>query len=144
QTLRFHAARGFSRATLTGAEVRLGHGLAGRVGLSREAELINGADELTRTFTHAAALEGEGFHACLTGPLIAKGELLGVIQLFHRSPLDPDNDWLDFAKTLATQAAIALDNATMFQSLQRSNTDLRLAYDTTIEGWGRALDLKDE
>ena len=32
----------------------------------------------------------------------------------------------------------------MFNDLQRSNIELSLAYDTTIEGWSRALDLRDK
>src|SRR5690606_14620254 len=50
----------------------------------------------------------------------------------------------DFLAVLAVQAAIALSNAKLFDDLERSNIELRLAYDTTIEGWSRALDLKDE
>src|SRR5690606_38764177 len=46
--------------------------------------------------------------------------------------------------SLAIQTAIAIQSATLFQGLQRSNVELRLAYDTTIEGWANALDLKDE
>jgi putative nucleotidyltransferase with HDIG domain len=41
------------------------------------------------------------------------------------------------------QAAIAIDNASLFEGLQKSNLDLALAYDATIEGWSRALDLRD-
>jgi putative nucleotidyltransferase with HDIG domain len=32
----------------------------------------------------------------------------------------------------------------MFNSLQRSNVELMLAYDTTLEGWSKALDLRDK
>ncbi len=32
----------------------------------------------------------------------------------------------------------------MFNGLQRANMDLLLAYDTTIEGWSHALDLRDK
>ena len=46
--------------------------------------------------------------------------------------------------TLAAQAAIAMDNAQLFESLKRSNIDLASAYDATIEGWSRALDLRDK
>ena len=46
--------------------------------------------------------------------------------------------------TLAAQAAIAMDNAHLFNSLKRSNNDLTSAYDATIEGWSRALDLRDK
>ena len=55
----------------------------------------------------------------------------------------PDEEWLDFLETLAGQAAIAIDNASLFEDLQRSNHDLILAYDETIEGWSHALDLRD-
>ena len=41
------------------------------------------------------------------------------------------------------KAAIAIDNATLLSNLQSSNLQLALAYDATIEGWSRALDLRD-
>jgi len=66
-----------------------------------------------------------------------------VLEVFHRSPLHPDDEWINFFEMLARQAAIAIDNASLFAELQRSNTDLILAYDATIEGWSRALDLRD-
>lgn len=47
-----------------------------------------------------------------------------MLEIYHRSPLQPDPDWLDFLETLAGQAAIAIDNAQLFDSLQRSNADL--------------------
>ena len=53
-------------------------------------------------------------------------------------------DRLNFLETLAGQAAIALDDALLFQNLQRSNIELRMAYEKTIEGWSRALDLRDK
>ncbi|MGD0003122.1 MAG: HD-GYP domain-containing protein [Anaerolineaceae bacterium] len=37
-----------------------------------------------------------------------------------------------------------MDNHNLFENLQRSNVQLTLAYDATIEGWSRALDLRDE
>jgi putative nucleotidyltransferase with HDIG domain len=46
--------------------------------------------------------------------------------------------------TLAGQAAIAIDSAIMFKDVQWSNAELRMAYDKTIEGWSRALDLRDK
>ena len=45
---------------------------------------------------------------------------------------------------MAGQAAVAIDSARLFDGLQRSNADLVLAYDATIEGWSRALDLRDK
>jgi putative nucleotidyltransferase with HDIG domain len=50
---------------------------------------------------------------------------------------------MNFLEALSRQAAIAIDNAALFNSLQRSNIELTLAYDATIEGWSRAIDLRE-
>ncbi|MDE3091491.1 MAG: HD-GYP domain-containing protein, partial [Chloroflexota bacterium] len=97
-----------------------------------------------KEFPPTAWLTDEGFVAYYGVPLIAKGRVKGVLELFHRSTLAPDEEWLAFLEALAEQAAIAIDNAALFNDLQRSNTDLTLAYDATIEGWSRALDLRDK
>jgi HD-GYP domain-containing protein (c-di-GMP phosphodiesterase class II) len=76
-------------------------------------------------------------------PLIAKGMLIGVLEILHRSALDPDDEWVDFLQVLAEQAAIAMDNIDLFDNLQSSNMNLLMAYDATIEGWARALELRD-
>ena len=66
-----------------------------------------------------------------------------MLELMHRSPLVLDRERQDFLEAMASQAAIAIDNAVLFDDLQRSNTELMLAYDATLEGWARALDLRD-
>ena len=86
----------------------------------------------------------EGFIAYGAVPLIAKGEIKGVLELFHRDSLAPDDDWLDFLETVAGQVAVAIDNATLFENLQRSNRNLIDTYDATIESWARLLDLRDQ
>ena len=50
---------------------------------------------------------------------------------------------MEFLHTLAGQAAIAIDSSQLFENLQRSNQELIQAYDTTLEGWARALELRD-
>ena len=46
--------------------------------------------------------------------------------------------------TLANQVSEAIKNTQLFDELQRSNLELTLAYDATIEGWSRAMDLRDK
>jgi putative nucleotidyltransferase with HDIG domain len=58
--------------------------------------------------------------------------------------LQPYQEWLDFLHTLVGQAAIAIDNITLFEDLQATNQELSQAYDATIEGWSRAMDLRDK
>ncbi len=67
----------------------------------------------------------------------------GVLELFHRKAITQDAEWIDYFETLATQAAIAIENASLFENLQQSNADLLQAFDATIEGWSHALDLRD-
>jgi HD-GYP domain-containing protein (c-di-GMP phosphodiesterase class II) len=88
-------------------------------------------------------LTREGFVSYVGVPLIVKGQIKGVFEIFHRSPLTPNDSWMQFLQTLASQAAIAIDNSQLFDNLQRSNQELTQAYDTTLEGWARALELRD-
>ena len=85
----------------------------------------------------------EGFRSYHAVPLIAKGRIKGVLEVFHRRPLQVDREWTEFLRTLGTQAAIAMDNAELVENLRRTNLMLDQAYNTTLEGWVRALDLRD-
>src|SRR5438876_1141332 len=75
---------------------------------------------------------------------VAKGQVEGVLEVFHRGPFEATTDWLDFLVALAGQAAIAVDNVTLFADVQTANMELKAAYDNTLEGWVRALDLRDK
>ena len=70
-------------------------------------------------------------------------KILKNVEIFHRTPFKADKSWLSFLETLAGQAAIAIDNTTMFDDMQRSNSELLQAYDATLEGWVSALDMRD-
>lgn len=84
----------------------------------------------------------ENFRSVHATPLRVKGRLCGILEVFHRHPVTPDKDWVEYLETLGGQAALAFDNITLHNTLQRSNMELRFAYDATIEGWARALDLR--
>ena len=123
--------------------MRLGEGIAGAAALERRSISIPNLATAERTFLRAPLLEGEGFVAYYAVPLTAKGRVQGVLEILHRAALALDEEQFAFLEALASQAAIAIDNATLFDSLQRSNIELTLAYDATLEGWARALDLRD-
>jgi PAS domain S-box-containing protein/putative nucleotidyltransferase with HDIG domain len=84
-----------------------------------------------------------GFKSCYVAPLAVKGQAVGVLEVFALSPLKADREWMNFLETLAGQAAMAVDNRRLFESIRQSNSDLGEAYDTTLEGWSRALELRD-
>jgi len=94
-------------------------------------------------FSRQHLLASEGFASYYAVPLIAKGEVKGVLDVFHRQTLRPTHEWLEFVQTLAGQAAVAIENAGLFNTLQRANMDLSLAYEEAIEGWAQALDVRE-
>jgi response regulator RpfG family c-di-GMP phosphodiesterase len=142
QVLSHAAGCGFRTAGSSRAQLGLGEGLAGRAALERR--LVHAADLPSAGAGHPTRpLEGEGFVAHYAAPLVTKGQVKGVLEVFHRTDLEPDEEWLDLLEALAGQAAIAVENAGLFEDLQRANVELTLAYDATIEGWARALDLRD-
>ena len=144
QTLDYFTRRGFQTNALKHTLLRLGEGYAGRAALERRLIHIPDLRVISTDSLPSPLISDEGFVAYYGIPLIAKGQVEGVLEVFHRAPLDRDSAWLDFLNTLAGQAAIAIDNAQLFGDLQRSNLDLTLAYDATVEGWSRALDLRDQ
>ncbi|MBV6395541.1 MAG: hypothetical protein HFACDABA_01117 [Anaerolineales bacterium] len=143
QMLEYCIGRGFDTKFAARTRLRLGEGYAGVAALERRPIF---APDLSVTGSATGRHElstSEFFRAYYVVPLIAKGHVKGVLEIFHRSPLQPEPDWVNFLEALAGQAAIAIENAELFETIQRSNTELIMAYDATIEGWSRALDLRD-
>lgn len=142
--LEFAAGKGFHSNILQYTRLKLGEGCAGRVALEREILHIPDLRQDRMEFDRSPLFVQENFVTYWGVPLMAKGRVLGVLEMFHRSPLKPDRDLQNFLIMVAGQAAIAIDSSMMFSELQRSNVELSLAYDATIEGLSRALDLRDK
>jgi PAS domain S-box-containing protein len=142
--LNYAAGRGFFVEDIIHTTVEPESAFAGKA--ARERHLVHVVDlrEYKSEDKQFDNLIAEKFVSYYGVPLISKGALKGVLEIFHRSMLRPDPDWLEFLEALAAQAAIAIDNAQLFTGMQRTNAELAQAYDATIEGWSRALDLRDE
>jgi PAS domain S-box-containing protein/putative nucleotidyltransferase with HDIG domain len=140
--LEYAAGKGFRTKQINSARLRLGDELPGQAALDRRVLHIpnlSQCDNLSRKY-----LLDEGFVSYQAAPLIAKGQLQGVLETFNRKPTAVGEEETGFLETLAIQAAIAIDNSQLFSDLQRSNFELEMAYDATIEGWSRALELRDQ
>jgi PAS domain S-box-containing protein/putative nucleotidyltransferase with HDIG domain len=92
----------------------------------------------------ALLVKSEGFTQLLMVPLVSRGRVQGVLEVFGRAHMDSSPEWREALETLAGQAALAIDNAALMKDLQRSHSELASAYDATIEGWARVLDLRDK
>jgi len=128
---------------VAGSKAGLGEDLASHAAATRQMIDIPDLAKVEVLPTFRDMIEREGFTSYRCLPLIAKGEVKGVLELYHRSVLPTDPEWNDLLNLLAGQAAIAMDNAMLFSNLERANTELELAYDATIEGWSQALELRD-
>jgi putative nucleotidyltransferase with HDIG domain len=141
--LEYVAGQGFYTRKIEATSQRIGQGNASRAVIERQIVEVPDLTNYTGKFMRAQLLVEEDFVSYYAVPLISKGEVKGVLEIFNRSRLNPDREWLNFLETLGGQTAIAIENSILFQDLQRSNFELALAYDATIEGWSRALDLRD-
>ncbi|NCC34930.1 MAG: HD domain-containing protein, partial [Chloroflexia bacterium] len=142
--LRFAAGYGFRTNAVKHSLVKVGAGLSGTAALEQRSVRAYSAEEIGAHWIGDRFYEREGLTHYLALPLIAKGQVQGVLEIFDRKPIPEDQNWMNFLEVIAGQSAIAIDNATMFENLQRANTELALAYDQTIEGWSYALDLRDK
>ncbi|MEI6914251.1 MAG: HD domain-containing phosphohydrolase [Armatimonadota bacterium] len=123
--------------------VPLGEGLPGRCAQAQESVLVSNLSKVRGVVKANPALRGEKYVFYLAIPLVVKEEVKGVLEIFHREEFVHDQEWLDYLAILSNQLAIAIDNAGLLNDLQRSNQELTQAYQSTIEGWSRVLDLRD-
>lgn len=144
QVLELVVGCGFRSNEIAHAQLRLGEDPAGRAALECRSIHIEDLAEEGGLTARSKLLSSEGFVSCHAVPLVSKGHARGVLEVFKRAPMLIEAEWMEFLEALSDQAAVAIDSVTMFNDLQRSNAELALAYDTTLEGWARALDLRDK
>jgi len=142
-TLNYVSGKGFQTKSLQHTSLKIGEGLAGLAAKERSLVQIPDLSEQQTSLDRSPMLKKENFVTYLAHPLIAKGELVGVLEVFHRERLDPDPEWINFLDALARAAGIAIDRLNLFNDLSRSNFELQQAYDATIEGWARAIEMRD-
>ena len=138
------AAVGFWSNTIRTATVKIGESYAGRAVHERQMVQIPDLSMDPNEPFQLGVLKKEGIKGYSGMPLIAKGKVIGVLELFHRSVVERDAEWLNIFRTLSNQAAIAIENAQMFEDMQISHMELSAAYDATIAGWSHAMDLRDK
>ncbi len=145
QGLEYCAGRGFHSTPSQKIYERIGEGLAGRAVL--ESKILSETDTpfIKRTSSSRAKyLSDEGFVVHFAVPLVTKGDVIGVLEVFNRNSLVSDNKWISFLQTLAGQLSIALNNVNLIIDLKKTNFHLITAYNETIEGWSKAMDLRDK
>jgi len=143
QSLGFISGQGFRTGAIYETHLSYGDGLAWQVVLNRQKISYHIGEDIPG-ISFSGLLEKESFASYIGLPLIVKEKVKGVLEVFNRSQLNLDDEWIDFLETLAGQAAIAISNTELFTDLQRSNEELAQAYEAIIEGWSQALELRDK
>ena len=143
-SLVFSKAKGFQTDEIHKTNLELGRGLPGRAVLERTTVAIPDLKSAEESYFKNLLVEREGFISYYCVPLITKGELKGVMEVYFRHVFQASQEWLEFLEMLAQQTAIAINNAELLVSLQVSNIELLSSYETTLKGWVDALDMRDK
>lgn len=142
--LKVRIARGIDNVTLNEDVFSISNTVVRRVVESGESVLTTNAQEDPR-FGEQLSVAAYHLLSILCAPLKIKDDLIGVIYVDNRAHTGIfHNDDLSIISAFANQAAVAIDNARLFDDLQESNAELEIAYQATLEGWVRALDLRDK
>ena len=142
--LKVRIARGIDHVDLNEDAFAISKTIVGRVVKTGEAILTTNAQDDPR-FVQQLSVAAFRLLSILCVPLKLKDELIGVIYVDNRvyTGIFQDED-LSLISAFSNQAAVAIDNARLFDDLQESNAELEIAYQATLEGWARALDLRDK
>ena len=124
QVLEYAASRGLDAGSLQHVNLRLGNEQANRVMRARKIIRNRTFQQRDEEPVSALRLGNEIFVDYFGVPLIVKGEVKGVLEIYHRSALQAGPEWMQFLETISGQAAIAIDNSQLFKSLQRVNNSL--------------------
>lgn len=87
--------------------------------LVRRVELIRDIDRIDHG-QRRSLFAREGFQFYIAMQLIAGNQFWGVLEVFHRSPLQLDQEWIGFLEAVGSNAAIAIEHASMREMLGRT------------------------
>jgi PAS domain S-box-containing protein len=124
--LEYGAGHGFWTKIPAGTSIRLTESFAGRAVIERHIVQIPNLSFEPSNLVGFGFLKEEKFVSYYGMPLIVKGKVVGVMEVFNRTLVDRDQEWFDFLDSLAGQAAIAIDNARLWDQIQRHARDLEL------------------
>lgn len=144
-------SRGIDHLNLDEEILKVSQTIVTKVAASGESILTTNAQQDPR-FENQISVAAYQLRSILCAPLKIKNDLIGVIYVDNRAHagIFRESD-LALINAFADQAAVAIDNARLFENLKRTNfqleaanMELQIAYEATLNGWVRALDLRDK
>jgi putative nucleotidyltransferase with HDIG domain len=142
--LEFRVARGIDQQTIEHPDFQISRSLIEKVRRDGVPIITTDAQKDER-FAQQHSIIALGLRSILCVPLRIKDRITGILYVDHRmiSGVFTYDD-RELLSSIAASAAIAIDNAQLFNDLKKSKFDLEVAYDTTLEGWAKALELRDQ
>ena len=95
-----------------------GYAATMRVLEQQETVLID-ADDPAADQAEVALMRAEGNQALAMLPLVAKGQSIGLVELFSRSAITWNPELLELVRTMANEAAMALENARLYEDARK-------------------------
>lgn len=124
QTLKIQGSYGLSEYLVKHTQDRLGESIAGRVALTGEPMVVNNLPEDPRFYNPSAA--EEGLLACASVPLVAKDRIIGTLDVHSKTPQHVlGEEQVYFLNMLARQAAIAIENARLYDQVKTAYQDVK-------------------
>jgi len=142
--LKYAACTGSKCMDIRLLHLHMGSGIAGRAIAGRRIEKADRVEFDQLSENERIIANFDDFQSICAIPLTVKGAIKGVLIGLFSIPNAYNTDWFDIAQSLAAQTAIAIDNHELFDGLQQSTMNLSVAYNETIEGWAKALELRDQ
>lgn len=135
QELSISSAYGLDEEIIRSSKLKLGEQISGWVVKNRQALLVEDIEKDPRFARENK--EKYYTHSFISVPIIAKGEVIGLINVNNKKSRDVfTKDDLRFVRGVANEAAIAIENAGLYTSLEDS-------YIRTVLALTSAIDAKD-
>lgn len=136
----FEVTYGGEEVVVPRKRISLDEGIAGWVATNGEPVIVNDVNKDNRFSQEADARTGSLTKSIAAVPLQIKGKTIGVLEVLNKSSTDGfDEEDLRLILTLATQAAIAIENARLYQSLREERDRIIQAQDDVRRELSRKL-----
>jgi PAS domain S-box-containing protein len=111
--------------------VAIDEGLVGWVASTAKSQLVTNVSQHEQVLTQYAAIYGMDPYSVIAVPLIAFDEVTGVLEVVNKNDGVFDEQDLEILESLAGSAAIAIENARLFDDARRRVTELSSLLDAS-------------
>ncbi len=109
KVLEIKATQSVSEAYNKKPPIKLGEGIAGQVALDGKPIIVRDV-RIDRRYRNKDIAEREGLCSLVSLPLVVRGKIVGVLNLYTSEPRDFTDDDIKTLTTIANQAAVVIEN----------------------------------